>query len=53
MKWNDGASYEGHWDLGFAQGKGVFKDPYGNQYEGEFYMSMFHGQGIFTSADGA
>jgi hypothetical protein len=30
MEWSDSASYEGEWQLGYANGRGVFTDCLGN-----------------------
>jgi hypothetical protein len=53
MQWADSATYKGKWQMGYADGKGVFTDSLGNQYNGEFRLSMAHGQGIFTNTLGA
>ena len=46
MTFNDGATYEGDWNLGYAQGYGKFTNQIGETYEGEWVDNMRHGKGI-------
>eukprot|EP01126_Amoeba_proteus_P043683 TRINITY_DN4808_c0_g3_i2.p1 TRINITY_DN4808_c0_g3~~TRINITY_DN4808_c0_g3_i2.p1 ORF type:complete len:945 (+),score=204.11 TRINITY_DN4808_c0_g3_i2:92-2926(+) len=44
--------YDGWWDLGRMQGKGVYEYR-GTYYEGDFLMNTMQGQGTFEYANGA
>ena len=53
MTWTDGASYEGQWLEGFANGKGKFNHHYGDQYDGNWKNNKCHGYGTYTNKKGA
>jgi hypothetical protein len=53
MKWSDGASYEGNWDLGQASGFGKFTHVSGDVYSGEWYRNKTNGKGSYLNSKGA
>jgi hypothetical protein len=45
MKWSDGTYYEGEWNLGFAEGKGMLVYQNGDYMKGEFVYNKLNGFG--------
>jgi hypothetical protein len=53
MTWADGAIFEGQWNLGRANGKGIFIHTKGEIYDGDWRNDKAHGFGLYTHSNGA
>lgn len=49
---NEGEEYEGFWNHGLRNGRGLHKWDNGTIYEGAFFEDAPHGQGVYTMQDG-
>lgn len=47
MKWKDGATYTGMWEMGRAYGTGIFTHSKGEVYEGSWYHDKAQGYGVY------
>jgi len=45
MKWIDGTYYEGEWNLGYAEGKGILVYVNGDYMKGQFMYNKLNGYG--------
>lgn len=45
MKWLDGTYYEGEWNLGYAEGKGILVYVNGDYMKGQFMYNKLNGYG--------
>ena len=50
MRWPDLSTYEGDFEDGKMEGKGIRKYSNGNIYEGQFSEDKAHGEGTFYKA---
>ena len=51
MKYRDGSSYNGQWEVGKRHGNGIMHYKNGDIYEGEWANDKRHGYGIFNILD--
>lgn len=50
--WPDGATYDGEWRNGMAEGVGTFNHANGDVYQGEFMQDRANGYGVYTHSNG-